>query len=79
MRLNMSEIIGLVLSLIITGLLVPTGILYLYIGQFVNVTVGGVTYTFGDVVDPVITTLFTVILPIVIMVSIMIKYVPRSN
>ena len=79
MRLNMSEIIGLVLSLIITGLLVPTGILYLYIGQFVNVTVGGVTYVFGEVVDPVITTLFTVILPIVIMVSIMIKYVPRAK
>ena len=77
-RFSMGQIIGLVLSLIITGMLVPTGILYLYAGQFVNVTVGGVVYIFKDVVDPVIVTLFTVILPIVIMIAIMMKYVPKK-
>ena len=77
-KMNMASIIGLVLSLIVTGLLVPTGILYLYVGQFVNVTVGGITYTFGTVVDPIIVTLFCTILPIVIIIAIMVRYVPRN-
>ena len=77
MAMGMKSVVGLVLSLIIVGMLVPTGIVYLYAGQFANVTVGGVSYIFGDVVDPVITTLFTVILPIVIMIGIMTKFIGK--
>ena len=78
MAMGMKSVIGLVLSLIIVGMLVPTGILYLYAGQFVNITVGGVTYVFGTVLDPVIVTLFCTILPIVIMIGIMIRFIPKK-
>ena len=77
MAIGMKSVIGLVLSLIIVGMLVPTGLLYLYAGQFINVTIGGETYVFGTVMDPVITTLFTVILPIVIMIGIMTKFISK--
>ena len=78
MAMGMKSVIGLVLSLIIVGMLVPTGILYLYAGQFVNITVGGSTYVFGTVLDPVIVTLFCTILPIVIMIGIMIRFIPKN-
>ena len=78
MAMGMKSVIGLVLSLIIVGMLVPTGILYLYAGQFVNITVNSTTYVFGDVMDPVIVTLFCTILPIVIMIGIMIRFVPKK-
>ena len=74
----MAEVVSLVLTLIIVGLLVPTGILYLYTGQFTSVNISGVVYVFGDVVDPVIVTLFTVILPIVIMIAIMVRFIPKK-
>ena len=77
MAMGMKSVVGLVLSLIIVGMLVPTGIIYLYAGQFANVTIGGASYIFGDVVDPVIVTLFTVILPIVVMIGIMTKFISK--
>ena len=77
-RFSLNQIIGLVLSLIITGMLVPTGILYIVTGQYTNISIGGIWYQFADVIDPVVVTLFCVILPIVIMIAIMMKYVPKK-
>ena len=76
MAFKIGGIIGLVMALIIMGLMLPMGILYLYTAQFVNVTVGGVVYTFGEVVDPTLVTLLTVILPIIIFISVMVKFFP---
>ena len=78
MAMGMKSVIGLVLSLIIVGMLVPTGILYLYVGQFTNICIRGYWYQFADVLDPVIVTLFCTILPIVIMIGIMIKFIPKK-
>ena len=72
-------ITDLLISLILTGMLLPMGILYLYTGQFVNVTVGGSTYTFGTVVDPILVTLLTVILPIVILIAVVRKHISNSG
>ena len=73
------SITDLLISLILTGMLLPMGILYLYTGQFVNVTVGGSTYTFGTVVDPILVTLLTVILPIVILIAVVRKHISNSG
>lgn len=73
------KITNLVLGLIITGLLLPTGLLYLYTGQYQTVEVGGVNYTLGTVMDPTIITLFTVILPIIILIGIVMYYIPKKS
>lgn len=73
------KITNLVLGLIITGLLLPTGLLYLFTGQYQTVLVGGVNYTLGEVMDPTVITLFTVILPIIILISIVMYYIPKKS
>ena len=62
-------IIGLVLSLIIFAMLFPTGLLYVYTMQYANITIGGVTYTLGTVMDPTVVTLLTSVLPIVLVIG----------
>lgn len=76
---NARSITDLLISLILTGMLLPMGILYLYTGQYVNVTVGGSTYTFGSVVDPILVTLLTVILPIIILIAVVRKHMNSAS
>ena len=73
------KITNLVLGLIITGMLLPMGLLYLYTGQYVTVEVSGVNYTLGEVMDPTVVSLFTVILPIIILIGIVMYYIPKKS
>jgi len=73
------KITNLVLGLIITGMLLPMGLLYLYAGQYVSVVVSNTTYVLGEVMDPTIISLFTVILPIIILIGIVMYYIPKKS
>ena len=72
-------IIGMVLSLIIFAILFPTGLLYVYTMQFANVTVGGVSYILGEVMDPTIVTLLCTILPIVLVIGSIMQFMRQKR
>lgn len=55
-----------VFELIISSLLIPIGILYMYTAQYVNITVGGTSYVLGTVVNPTIVLLITFIGPLAV-------------
>ena len=74
-----TNMMTLVMDLILLSILLPIGLIYLYAGQFANVTVGGVSYILGDVVDPVLITLLTIILPIVIIVGIIGNFIKKKG
>jgi len=76
---NARGMTDLLISLILTGMLLPMGILYLYTGQYVNISIRGTYYMFGSVVDPILVTLLTVILPIVILIAVVRKHIRSSN
>jgi len=74
-----NKIVNLMLGLILTGMLLPIGLLYVYVGQYVNITYNGVNYVLGSVMDPTVVMLFTVILPLVVLIGVIMQYIGKSK
>lgn len=78
MSLSIAKAVSITLSLIVMSMLLPRGILYLLGAQYTNVTVGGHVVTWAQL-DPIINTIFTVILPLVIAIVSIMYYVPKGK
>ena len=76
MGVSPAKAIGLTLSLIIMAMLVPRGLLYLVGAQYTNITIGDSVVEWTDL-DPVINTMFIVILPLIIVIGLMTYYIPK--
>jgi len=74
-----NKMVNLMMGLILTGMLLPIGLLYVYVGQYVNITYGGITYVLGTVMDPTVVMLFTVILPLIVLIGVIMQFLSKSS
>jgi hypothetical protein len=73
---NFRYVIELVMSLIITGILLPYGLIYMANSGIISVTINGTAYTLADA-EPVLSTMLEVIIPLMASIGVTAYYVPR--
>ena len=64
-------------ALVIIAIVLPLGLIYLGNAGAQSATIGNQTFTLEQSVDPSIITLLTVIVPIMVIVSIVIFFMPK--
>jgi hypothetical protein len=75
---NMGKIVGIVITLIIIGVLLPIGLGYVSSMGDVSVTVNNTTSALSSLVDPTVLTLMTVMIPIGVAISLLLYFIPRD-
>ena len=80
MAISTKQVIYIVVSLIVIATLLPIGLgLVSWMGN-VQVAVNSTTsYPLSELVDPTVLTLLTTLLPILIVISVALYFVPRAN
>jgi len=79
MAMSIRQIIGLAVSVLVIALIMPMALVYISSIDTVEVLVGNVTTDLATVGDPALVTLIQVLLPIVIVVSLIIAFVPSGS
>jgi len=79
MGYTIKEIFNLTLALIIISILLPIGVIYIASIDNAVIAVNGTYTAWTDAVDPAITTLFTVVLPIVVCIGIIVSFIKSKS
>lgn len=74
MGLSSSDIVSLVIAALLVGILLPIGLIDLVNISNAAVTVNGSATTFGAVAPAVIITLAGTVVPIIIVISVLLKF-----
>ena len=83
-KIQMSQVIMISIALIIIAIILPIGLAYVGSAGNVNTTfyknkTAGTFYTLSEVVDPAVITLFTILLPILVVIGIIMYFIPRGT
>jgi len=83
-KINITQVILIAITLIIISIVLPIGLSYIgSAGQMATHVVKNATletyYTLSEVVDPVIITLFTILLPILVVIGIIMYFIPKMK
>ncbi|MEJ2248188.1 MAG: hypothetical protein P8Y70_01520 [Candidatus Lokiarchaeota archaeon] len=73
----LDKITNYVIALIVMASMLPLGIITIANIANSTATVGNTTYTWSGVVNPTLTTLVTVLIPIMVIISLLVYFIPR--
>ncbi len=79
MAMSIRQIIGLAVSVLVIALIMPMALVYISSIDTIPVVINGTATDLGTVGDPALVTLIQVLLPIVIVVSLIIAFVPSGS
>ena len=71
------RVIGIMITLFIIGAILGLGLVSVSVIGSQQWTVNNVTYTVSDVVDPTVLTLLTTVVPIMIVISLAMYFIPK--
>ncbi len=75
----MSYAIMVSVALIIIAIVLPIGLTYLGKAGDVTTSINGTAVSLSEAVDPSIITLLTVVLPIMVVISLVLYFIPRTR
>jgi hypothetical protein len=71
------RVIGIMITLVIIGAILGLGLVSVSVIGSQSWTVNNVTYVVSDVVDPTVLTLLTTVVPIMIVISLAMYFIPK--
>lgn len=71
------RVIGIMITLVIIGAILGLGLVSVSVIGSQTWTVNNVTYTVSEVVDPTVLTLLTTVVPIMIVISLAMYFIPK--
>lgn len=77
MAISTKQVILIVVSLIVIAVILPIGLGLVSAMGDVNVTINEVATPLKELVDPTVLTLLTVLLPILVVISIAMYFIPK--
>lgn len=79
MGLKISNIIYLAVGLIVVALIMPLALALISGAGDTGVTINGSATTFSEVADPSVITLFTVLIPVIAVVALVLYLIPKMK
>ena len=79
MAITPKQVILIVVSLVVISVILPIGLGLTSAMGDVNVTINGVPTPLDELVDPTVLTLLTTLLPILVVVSIAMYFIPKMG
>lgn len=76
--MEQDKIVNMLITMVLVGILVPIGLLYIINSDIIKVEIDGVNYTLAAA-NPLIGTLLNTILPIMIIIQIILMFVPKAR
>lgn len=76
---KIQDVIMLVVSLVVMGILLPIGLAYIGSAGSTTVLVNGANVTLSNAVDPAVITLLTILVPIVAVVGLLMYFIPKMR
>ncbi len=77
MESMIKRVIGIMVTLVIIGAILGLGLVSVSVIGAQTWTVNNVTYTVSNVVDPTVLTLLTTVVPIMVVISLAMYFIPK--